>query len=99
MTDGVFGSFVYVTFKSWVFVRLCQCILGTHAAIQIYVLHHNPLVWKDPEVSKVLLFYKSCDSILYYQKFDPLRFTVENTKEMDPFAYLPFAAGPRYNGI
>ncbi|XP_065886542.1 cytochrome P450 4X1-like isoform X1 [Dysidea avara] len=50
---------------------------GTWMGIGVYVLHHDPLIWNDPE------------------KFDPLRFTVENSKKMDPFAYLPFSAGPR----
>ena len=29
------------------------------------------------------------------QKFDPLRFSTESIKEMDPFAFLTFSAGPR----
>jgi len=62
-------------------------------AIGIYTLHHDPLVWNDPEVS--LAPFNLCNSILYHQKFDPLRFTTENSKKMDPFAHIPFSAGPR----
>ncbi|XP_065911380.1 cytochrome P450 4F6-like isoform X2 [Dysidea avara] len=50
---------------------------GTYIGLGIYVMHHDPSVWSDPE------------------KFDPLRFTIESCKKMDPFAYLAFSAGPR----
>ena len=63
------------------------------ATLGIYALHHDPLVWNNPEVSRfvVLFIYH-----IYHQKFDPLRFTTENIKKMDPFSYLLFSAGPRY---
>lgn len=31
----------------------------------------------------------------YLQKFDPSRFVVEDRKQLDPFAFIPFAAGKR----
>ncbi|XP_065897731.1 cytochrome P450 4F6-like [Dysidea avara] len=50
---------------------------GTWINIGIYTVHHDPLVWDDPE------------------RFDPTRFSAENMKNMDPFAFLTFSAGPR----
>ncbi|XP_065892053.1 cytochrome P450 4F6-like isoform X2 [Dysidea avara] len=50
---------------------------GTYFSVGIHAIHHDPLVWNDPE------------------KFDPLRFSPENSKKMNPFAYLTFAAGSR----
>jgi len=34
-------------------------------------------------------------TIPFYQKFDPIRFSTDNSKKMDPFTYLAFSAGPR----
>lgn len=50
---------------------------GSWVMTNVYALHHNPHVWKEPET------------------FDPMRFTTENAKDMSPYAYIPFSAGPR----
>jgi len=50
---------------------------GSWVMTNVYALHHNPHVWKDPE------------------NFDPLRFTAESLKDMSPYAFIPFSAGPR----
>ncbi|XP_065885834.1 cytochrome P450 4B1-like [Dysidea avara] len=55
----------------------CRIPKGAMVFIGIHTIHHDSLVWDDPE------------------KFDPLRFTTENSKKMDPFAFLPFYAGTR----
>ena len=36
--------------------KMHKYILGTWIAIEIYSLHHDPLVWNDPEVSAVPLY-------------------------------------------
>eukprot|EP01104_Vermistella_antarctica_P007255 TRINITY_DN1800_c0_g1_i6.p1 TRINITY_DN1800_c0_g1~~TRINITY_DN1800_c0_g1_i6.p1 ORF type:complete len:243 (-),score=55.27 TRINITY_DN1800_c0_g1_i6:25-753(-) len=52
---------------------------GCQVEIMPYVSHRNPLVWDDPEV------------------FDPYRFDATNPAiaTRDPFAAIPFSAGPR----
>ncbi|XP_065910267.1 cytochrome P450 4F12-like isoform X2 [Dysidea avara] len=50
---------------------------GSWVGLGIHTMHHDPLVWNDPE------------------KYDPLRFSTEETKKMNPFAFLTFSAGPR----
>ncbi|XP_059152541.1 ultra-long-chain fatty acid omega-hydroxylase-like [Physella acuta] len=50
---------------------------GTRIAIHIWLLHHNPHIWKNPD------------------EFNPERFNPDNQVKLDPFQFVPFAAGQR----
>ncbi|XP_059152544.1 ultra-long-chain fatty acid omega-hydroxylase-like [Physella acuta] len=50
---------------------------GTRIAIHIWLLHHNPHIWENPD------------------EFNPERFNPDNQVKLDPFQFVPFAAGPR----
>jgi len=51
---------------------------GTIVDVQIYNLHHNPVVWGEDIMD-----------------FKPSRFSPEVAEKRDPYAFLPFSAGPR----
>ena len=53
--------------------------VGTNFSLNIYGVHHNETVWKDP------------------MTYDPSRFSKNNDIKMDSFAFIPFAAGPRWD--
>eukprot|EP01027_Heterolobosea_sp_BB2_P010728 GEZU01015712.1.p1 GENE.GEZU01015712.1~~GEZU01015712.1.p1 ORF type:complete len:466 (-),score=133.14 GEZU01015712.1:1077-2414(-) len=53
----------------------------TNVFIQIYVMHHNPKFWDEPEVFRP-------------ERFDP-RDTKYYRGRPDPFVYLPFSVGQR----
>lgn len=52
--------------------------VGSIIDVQLYNLHHNPIVWGDD-----VMDYK------------PSRFSPENVEKRDPYAFIPFSAGPR----
>ncbi|KAJ8309364.1 hypothetical protein KUTeg_014238 [Tegillarca granosa] len=51
---------------------------GTMIGLNMFLLHHNNTVWKNPD------------------KYDPERFSKENSDKIGPYDFCPFAAGPRY---
>nr|AFP66954.1 cytochrome P450 [Perinereis nuntia] len=51
---------------------------GSIVDVQIYNLHHNPVVWGEDNM-----------------EYKPSRFAPENVEKRDPYAFLPFSAGPR----
>ena len=73
----------------------------TLVLINLFGLHRNPQIWKDPSVRNWLYMavWSPFRNVIIYsifrQKFDPERFSAEKIEQMDPYAFIPFLAGSR----
>ena len=60
--------------------------------IPLYVIHHNPEYWPEPELFKPERF---SSFIIVVSLCNMFRFLKENADKIVPYSWLPFGAGPR----
>lgn len=66
---------------------------GLNVTIQPWMLHHNPRVWPDVERFDPERWFASfCLISLAHSEVTR---TAENSQGRDPYAFVPFSAGPR----